>query len=100
MPKRKRAAVKKKASSKAITAWCMRCQSNKKIKRGHQVIQMVNGRKMRKGECADCGTKTSTMVSKDTPADIIEEMPKEKKASGKRARKSEPAKKRKRRRSK
>ena len=71
---------KKRVKAPAVEAYCLKCQKSRKIKPGHTVIQLVNGRKLRRGECTECGTKTSTMVSKDTPADIIEKLPKEAKA--------------------
>ena len=46
-----------------MTAYCVKCKSNKEIKDAQQV-KMKNGRSAMKGKCPDCGTGMYRILAK------------------------------------
>lgn len=60
-----------KKSSK-VEIYCFGCGEKRQMKKGHYVEELVSGRKVRHGECVECGRSCAVIVSKDTPVDRVQ----------------------------
>ena len=50
-----------------IQGWCLKCKQKRAMK-NHQIVEMKTGKKRHSGECVECNTKMSKLLSREETA--------------------------------
>jgi hypothetical protein len=56
-----------------VKGYCVKCREKGKQMKNPEIVRTVRGGYMAKGNCADCGTKMSAMLSKDTAEKAVKD---------------------------
>lgn len=53
--------------------YCVKCKEKGRDMKGPEVVKTARGGFMAKGNCSDCGTKMSAMMSKDNAEKAVQD---------------------------